>query len=803
MRLAPLGTPGSRTVHAVPAAETQVVPPLVRRHWVPDLAAGSGSSSYEPGELLGEVYDRTAAAAQSVPWTLGKTAKKPEQRRLNEAQMTAEVNALHPTTAMLLRQMGMDYGSCPWEIVELDDGRMVDEQAKPVTEKWASRALSMLHNDVDDESAVKERLWWLWHVHGEAHVAVTENLLPQSELPLGTWVFSIDLLDPRTDGTAQGFGNQMYLRAPYGMESDQWFPIHYYVDDVGRVRFPVHRVVNSYGKTPGQPFTVLQSLAPFYQLFWTLVRGDLATADSRAIMNGILWSSSTGASMGGVARNDDAQAIYNFMGLTNSASDPDGLLTMIARQSMNVWKYPGRHLSKLPIPVSGPTKPEFIEIARKFSQVESQKMEQVELRMARGWEAPASLFLGSIGEARQNQFNAWRAEDEYVDAVKRPGRQLDRVMTRGALWPLLEQIGVLDWKRYALRSNLERIRPRRDTPENWMWAARNLGVKREAVMVGLGLPADELLQGKAYDEWVRTLGPTAQRKNNTTTGTGTPDSHASDSQAAGNDATSTDAPGAATPSAEHDLLVALPSSIDSDRVAAASRYSVADIESRVQRWVVAAASGLESSVHLTWQRTVDAAMANPDRTRSDPDAVTRRVLGNASRDTARAIQSGFTRAGRVVGRRDTDLRSLLESRLGLVGSDLWESPADVIAAGVASTAMAAVIKADFVRANMPEPSYSLVRSALAQAYRHDVDSSVVVDSILDVMGMVQGGWQWVYGDAIRAGFPGHEALDGTDFVSWTDDALAVQPVDAWLNRDHYAPGDHVGCGCHAIPVLGE
>lgn len=61
-------------------------------------------------------------------------------------------------------------------------------------------------------------------------------------------------------------------------------------------------------------------------------------------------------------------------------------------------------------------------------------------------------------------------------------------------------------------------------------------------------------------------------------------------------------------------------------------------------------------------------------------------------------------------------------------------------------------------------------------------------------------WVWQYGPSDRS-FPGHERLDGAEFNSWEDDVLAVQPEDAWLGRDFYAPDDHIGCMCLAEPVF--
>lgn len=65
-------------------------------------------------------------------------------------------------------------------------------------------------------------------------------------------------------------------------------------------------------------------------------------------------------------------------------------------------------------------------------------------------------------------------------------------------------------------------------------------------------------------------------------------------------------------------------------------------------------------------------------------------------------------------------------------------------------------------------------------------------------------WVWLYGDTPRQrGFQGHMQLDGATFTSANDDVLEVWPEDQWLRTSHYAPGDHRGCSCIAVPYVRE
>lgn len=63
------------------------------------------------------------------------------------------------------------------------------------------------------------------------------------------------------------------------------------------------------------------------------------------------------------------------------------------------------------------------------------------------------------------------------------------------------------------------------------------------------------------------------------------------------------------------------------------------------------------------------------------------------------------------------------------------------------------------------------------------------------------GWVWIH-DAPPVDFPPHADLDGVEFASWDDPALAN--VDgAWPYVESYAPGDHWGCACTFEKVWGE
>jgi hypothetical protein len=54
-------------------------------------------------------------------------------------------------------------------------------------------------------------------------------------------------------------------------------------------------------------------------------------------------------------------------------------------------------------------------------------------------------------------------------------------------------------------------------------------------------------------------------------------------------------------------------------------------------------------------------------------------------------------------------------------------------------------------------------------------------------------YEWIHGAGGLHAFEPHEDLDGVDFTSFTDDALAN--TGDWPENDYYFPGDHDGCSC--------
>jgi hypothetical protein len=112
---------------------------------------------------------------------------------------------------------------------------------------------------------------------------------------------------------------------------------------------------------------------------------------------------------------------------------------------------------------------------------------------------------------------------------------------------------------------------------------------------------------------------------------------------------------------------------------------------------------------------------------------------------------------------------------------------------------------------------SIVRESLAVAGGHPGDQLVDASTNQPVGGVATGltamdlfaqlsitpsSWTWTYTGGAPTPFPGHEDLDGVEFLDWTDDALRTQPGDEWIG-EFYSVGDHTGCLCDFVPTMSD
>lgn len=95
----------------------------------------------------------------------------------------------------------------------------------------------------------------------------------------------------------------------------------------------------------------------------------------------------------------------------------------------------------------------------------------------------------------------------------------------------------------------------------------------------------------------------------------------------------------------------------------------------------------------------------------------------------------------------------------------------------------------------------LVRDAIeAAGGAGGIGVGTTTQNILDDQGVSVATWEWEYGAWERStSFKAHEDLDGQQFSSMTDDALANDA--GFPDVEFFHPGDHWGCLCQKAPIL--
>jgi hypothetical protein len=73
-----------------------------------------------------------------------------------------------------------------------------------------------------------------------------------------------------------------------------------------------------------------------------------------------------------------------------------------------------------------------------------------------------------------------------------------------------------------------------------------------------------------------------------------------------------------------------------------------------------------------------------------------------------------------------------------------------------------------------------------------IASGATISNLLTSAGVTTADYEWKHGPSLKV-FEPHEALDGQEFSSFTDPALANP--DSWPENQFFLPGDHAGCLC--------
>jgi hypothetical protein len=86
-----------------------------------------------------------------------------------------------------------------------------------------------------------------------------------------------------------------------------------------------------------------------------------------------------------------------------------------------------------------------------------------------------------------------------------------------------------------------------------------------------------------------------------------------------------------------------------------------------------------------------------------------------------------------------------------------------------------------------------------QAEAGQVATGETITGLVEAGGGQREGWVWSHSPSTLHPFEPHEALDGLEFESFTDERLAN--TTGFPSNQYLLPGDHDGCSCDASPVF--
>ena len=429
-------------------------------------------------------------------------------------------NAHHPMTDFVLQKQSRDFAQSP---VRLATGTM--QEPLYVGGDLEAQIVAGLRNRTENLSDLMRRMWLMWHIQGEFNVSFVSD----PTLPLNL-AFN---LHPTT-ACAPG-ANPLTNRKSVRVNLDRnglvhtWFDIE--LDQNGYETSALRRLWTPSGMWGRESSSPIRTMAPYYELFWSILLSDQATAENMAVNNGLLWFYSDSIFGGGASGTDWApdldepldgdglegimdggdllQRAAKWLGQSvpdisgSMLSDAEGYQKLYVDTTSAIWRDPKIALRRTPLPVAGEKEPKWIEVGRKFDTATQSKLAANEQAIARGLQVPARWALDYLPNApAESSTGTLTRSAEYKASLRNGANEIMQSFSDGVLRDVLRANNVADGDKYFLHVDLSHTGASEDQVAVAAWAHEHLGVQRDWVAKIMGVPMGSLLQGAEYDKFV-------------------------------------------------------------------------------------------------------------------------------------------------------------------------------------------------------------------------------------------------------------------------------------------------------------
>jgi hypothetical protein len=401
---------------------------------------------------------------------------------LNDMQRQSLYNSNQHIVAYVQRELAKRYAAAPWEIYDTRNDEAIGDQS----------LLDTFANPYETRHALLQRVAALLQKTGALWLVTVLD----DASPTGLWTHAVMQGELKRDKMPYGPNRAMTEVVQWRLwETDHIAPAF---SDTGEELFRL--ILVSSDTRPDMPHTAIMDIAKELELYWALIDGDLSAANLKALNAPLVWWGDGGGAMVDVPGTDgqrrlvprDApQAMATTTAQTGAAerhrasaaqaaaADYYGLLGAVDKDRTLL-------LSRAPLSVFGPQKPEVIEIGKPFEAETMKRMEMIAGAIARVLPVPADWVLGNIGDGKQSQLSGGsvRLEQstEFRAGLEEEAATWNEILLRGFIWPLID-IEARAW--VGLRSVFEP--EERDLSDDVKWAAEHYDLDPQSVLDALEL----------------------------------------------------------------------------------------------------------------------------------------------------------------------------------------------------------------------------------------------------------------------------------------------------------------------------